>query len=114
MAQLCHCRCCKKPVSDEAEVCPYCGQPSPRPELPVIGKDYTGRVVRIENYGAFVELMPRCPEALLHISRIPGSSHRSQGGSKGKEVADLLKKGQEMKVTVLSISEEGRIEIAMK
>lgn len=114
MPQPCNCRCCNRRVSDEAEVCPHCGQPSPQPELPVVGKDYIGRVVRIEVFGAFVELMPRCPEALLHISRIPGSNHRSQEGAKGKEVADLLKEGQEVKVTVLSISENGRIGIAMK
>lgn len=31
MAKLVRCRCCKESVSDEAQVCPRCGQPQPGP-----------------------------------------------------------------------------------
>ncbi|MCZ6600458.1 MAG: polyribonucleotide nucleotidyltransferase, partial [Acidobacteria bacterium] len=64
-----------------------------------IDKSYLGKVVRITNFGAFVEIMPSV-DGLLHISEI--AHHRVN------EVTDLLKEGEEVMVKVLSIDAQGK------
>jgi len=69
-----------------------------------VGKVYTGRVVRIEEYGAFVEIMPNLV-GLMHVSEISHQRTRSVG--------DVLQLGQTIEVKVLSV-EDNRIRLSMK
>ena len=70
-----------------------------------VGKFYTGKVVRIEKFGAFVELWKGC-EGLLHISKI--------AREKVEKVEDVLKIGDEILVCVTEIDEKGRVNLAKK
>src|SRR6201999_3837663 len=62
--------------------------------VPEVGKTYLGKVVRLAEFGAFVELFPGT-DGLLHISEI--SEHRI------RDVRDELKLGDQVLVKVLSI-----------
>ncbi|MCD6117402.1 polyribonucleotide nucleotidyltransferase [bacterium] len=72
---------------------------------PERGMIYTGKVKKITNFGAFVEILPG-KEGLLHISEI--ADHRV------RSVEDHLKVGQEIKVKLLNISPEGKLDLSMK
>ncbi len=63
--------------------------------VPEIGKTYLGKVVRLAEFGAFVELFPGTDGYLLHISEI--AEHRV------KEVKDELREGDQVMVKVLAI-----------
>jgi polyribonucleotide nucleotidyltransferase len=69
-------------------------------KVPEVGEEYTGRVVGIQPFGAFVELLPG-KDGLLHISRV----------AKGRveKVEDVLNIGDEVKVKVLEVDEKGKI-----
>jgi polyribonucleotide nucleotidyltransferase len=69
------------------------------------GDVYTGKVVRIMNFGAFVELMPG-KEGLVHISKL---AHH-----KVDKVEDVLKVGDEITVKVTEIDSQGRINLSHK
>jgi polyribonucleotide nucleotidyltransferase len=71
---------------------------------PEIGKTYLGKVVRLAEFGAFVELFPGT-DGLLHISEI--AEHRV------KEVKDELREGDQIMVKVLAI-EGNRIKLSRK
>jgi polyribonucleotide nucleotidyltransferase len=72
--------------------------------VPEVGKIYLGKVVRIAEFGAFVELFPGT-DGLLHISEI--AEHRV------KEVKDELREGDQVMVKVLAI-EGNRIKLSRK
>ena len=72
--------------------------------VPEIGKIYLGKVVRLAEFGAFVELFPGT-DGLLHISEI--AEHRV------KEVKDELSEGDQIMVKVLAI-EGNRIKLSRK
>jgi polyribonucleotide nucleotidyltransferase len=70
-----------------------------------VGKIYTGKVVRIEDYGAFIEILPNIV-GLLHISEI--ANYRI------KSVRDALKMGQSVRVKVINIDEDNKIRLSKK
>lgn len=70
-----------------------------------VGKIYTGKVKRIEDYGAFLEIRPNVI-GLLHISEIANYRIRN--------VRDVIKEGQELEVKVIDIDEFGRIKLSRK
>ena len=70
-----------------------------------VGEIYTANVVRIEAFGAFVNLFKSC-DALLHVSKI---SHDRVNHPK-----DVLKIGDEVKVIVTEIDEKGRVNVSAK
>ena len=72
--------------------------------VPELGKTYLGKVVRLAEFGAFVELFPGT-DGLLHISEI--AEHRV------KEVKDELREGDQVMVKVLAI-EGNRIKLSRK
>uniref|UniRef100_A0A7V0Z7A7 Polyribonucleotide nucleotidyltransferase n=1 Tax=candidate division WOR-3 bacterium TaxID=2052148 RepID=A0A7V0Z7A7_UNCW3 len=67
-----------------------------------VGKTYKGRVTRITNFGAFVEILPG-KEGLLHISKLSRQRVR--------RVEDVVKIGDEIVVKVYEIDEMGRINL---
>jgi polyribonucleotide nucleotidyltransferase len=72
--------------------------------VPELGKIYLGKVVRLAEFGAFVELFPGT-DGLLHISEI--AEHRV------KDVKDELREGDQVMVKVLAI-EGNRIKLSRK
>ena len=70
-----------------------------------VGKIYVGRVERIVDFGAFVNILPG-KDGLVHISQI--SDKRIE------KVTDVLKEGQEVKVLVMEVDNRGRIKLSMK
>ena len=72
--------------------------------VPEVGKVYLGKVVRLAEFGAFVELFPGT-DGLLHISEI--AEHRV------KEVKDELREGDQVMVKVLAL-EGNRIKLSRK
>ena len=71
-----------------------------------VGGIYYGEVVRIMNFGAFVDLGCGGKEGLLHVSKI--SKKRI------KNVEDVLHVGDKVTVKVIDIDEQGRINLSMK
>ena len=66
-------------------------------------RQYKGKVTRILNFGAFVELLPG-KEGLLHISHI---AHE-----RVNKVEDVLNIGDEVEVKVTEIDEKGRVNLS--
>ena len=72
---------------------------------PEVGKTYLGKVQRIADFGAFVEIMPGV-DGLLHVSEI--ALHRV------KDVRDELKEGEQLLVKVLNVDPSGKIRLSRK
>ncbi|PFG11159.1 polyribonucleotide nucleotidyltransferase [Marinobacter sp. LV10MA510-1] len=70
-----------------------------------VGAIYQGRVERIVDFGAFVNILPG-KDGLVHISQI--SDRRIEN------VTDELKEGQEVLVKVLDVDNRGRVKLSMK
>ena len=70
-----------------------------------VGQIYTGKVTRIMNFGAFVEVLPG-KEGLLHISHI---AHERVA-----KVEDVLNIGDEVTVKATEIDEKGRVNLSRK
>jgi polyribonucleotide nucleotidyltransferase len=70
-----------------------------------IGKTYDGTVVKIVEFGAFVNVMPG-KDGLVHISQI---SHERIAN-----VSDVLQEGQQVRVIATEIDRQGRVKLSMK
>jgi polyribonucleotide nucleotidyltransferase len=70
-----------------------------------LNKTYMGKVQRITDFGAFVEIMPGT-DGLLHVSEI--ANHRV------KDVRDELKEGEQVLVKVINIDPTGKIRLSRK
>ncbi|HIM14806.1 MAG TPA: polyribonucleotide nucleotidyltransferase [Acidobacteria bacterium] len=72
---------------------------------PELNKIYVGKIVRITDFGAFVEIMPNI-DGLLHISEI--ALHRV------KDVRDELKDGEQVRVKVINVDPSGKVRLSRK
>ena len=70
-----------------------------------IGKVYTGKVKKIMEYGAFVNILPG-KDGLVHISQI--SNERVNNDR------DVMAEGDDVQVKVLDIDGQGRVKLTMK
>ena len=70
-----------------------------------VGTIYTGKVVKLMDFGAFVSILPG-KDGLVHISQI--SNERVEN------VSDKLSEGDTVKVKVLEVDRQGRIRLSMK
>jgi polyribonucleotide nucleotidyltransferase len=70
-----------------------------------IGQIYLGKVIKIMDFGAFVEILPGT-EGLVHISQL--DNHHV------KKVTDVLKEGDEVMVKVLDVDRQGKIRLSRK
>ncbi|MGH7273922.1 MAG: polyribonucleotide nucleotidyltransferase [Nitrospiria bacterium] len=70
-----------------------------------VGKIYIGKVKRIMDFGAFVEILPNT-EGLVHISQM--AYHRVQS------VSDVVSEGDEITVKVIEIDKQGKIRLSRK
>lgn len=72
---------------------------------PEIGSIYRGKVVRLMNFGAFVEIVPGM-DGMVHISKL--DMHRVE------KVEDVVSIGDEIVVKVIEIDDQGRINLSRK
>ncbi|HSE61460.1 MAG TPA: polyribonucleotide nucleotidyltransferase [Candidatus Saccharimonadales bacterium] len=72
---------------------------------PEVGKVYDGIVVKIMEFGAFVNIMPG-RDGLVHISQI--------ADKRIEKVTDVLKEGDKVRVKLTAIDEQGRLNLSMK
>ncbi|KYG64912.1 polyribonucleotide nucleotidyltransferase [Bdellovibrio bacteriovorus] len=70
-----------------------------------VGKVYKGKIVKIAEFGAFVEILPGT-QGLLHISEISNERVRA--------VTDVLKEGEVIDVKVLEVDRSGRVKLSRK
>jgi polyribonucleotide nucleotidyltransferase len=74
-------------------------------EEPEIGKIYLGKVRKIMDFGAFVEILPGT-DGLVHISQLDDK--------RVQNVTDIVKEGDEVMVKVLEIDRQGKIRLSRK
>jgi polyribonucleotide nucleotidyltransferase len=72
---------------------------------PELNKSYLGRVERITDFGAFIEIMPGV-DGLLHVSEI--ANYRV------KDVRDELKEGEQIMVKVINVDPSGKVRLSRK
>jgi polyribonucleotide nucleotidyltransferase len=72
---------------------------------PEIGKIYEGTVVKVMDFGAFVQILPGT-DGLCHISQL--ATHRVNN------VSDIVKEGDQLRVKVLEINRDGKIRLSHK
>lgn len=70
-----------------------------------VGRIYNGRVERIVDFGAFINILPG-KDGLLHISQI--------AEERVEKVTDYLEEGQMVDVVCLDVDQRGRIKLSMK
>ena len=72
--------------------------------VPEIGERYTGTVVRLMQFGAFVEISSAC-DGMIHISKL--STKRVE------RVEDVVKIGDKVEVEVIKVDEKGRVDLKL-
>ena len=91
--------------ADEASAAKAIGIIQELTATPELNKTYLGKVQRITDFGAFVEIMPGL-DGLLHVSEI--AHYRV------KDVRDELKEGDQVMVKVINIDPSGKIRLSRK
>jgi polyribonucleotide nucleotidyltransferase len=91
--------------ADEAAAAKAIGIIQELTATPELNKTYMGKVQRITDFGAFIEIMPGT-DGLLHVSEI--ANHRV------KDVRDELKEGEQVLVKVINIDPTGKIRLSRK
>ena len=74
-------------------------------EEPEVGKIYTGKVVKVMEFGAFINVMPGT-DGMCHISAL------SEG--RVEKVTDVVKEGDVVRVKLMAIDDRGRLSLSMK
>jgi len=74
-------------------------------EEPEVGKIYDGTVKKVTTFGAFCEFLPK-KEGLVHVSELADKFV--------KNVEDVVKVGQAVKVKLIGIDEQGRVKLSVK
>ena len=74
-------------------------------EEPEVGKIYEGKVVKIMEFGAFINIMPGI-DGMCHIS--------AMSDSRVEKVTDVVKEGDTVKVKLVAIDDRGRLSLSMK
>ncbi len=69
-----------------------------------VGKIYSGKVVKIMNFGAFVEIAPG-KDGMIHISKL--------SNKRVEKVEDVVKVGDEVEVEVIKIDDKGRVDFKL-
>jgi polyribonucleotide nucleotidyltransferase len=72
---------------------------------PEVGEIYTGKVVKVVDFGAFVNFLGS-RDGLVHISEL--------APSRVKQVSDVVQMGDQVKVKVLGIDDRGKVKLSMK
>jgi polyribonucleotide nucleotidyltransferase len=74
-------------------------------EDPEVGTIYTGTVVKLMEFGAFVNVMPG-KDGLVHISQM--------SDKRVEKVGDVVKLGDKVRVKLMEIDGQGRLNLSMK
>ncbi len=74
-------------------------------EEPEVGKIYDGRVVKVMDFGAFVQFMPGL-DGMVHISEM--------GEGRVERVTDVVNEGDNVKVKLMAIDDRGRMNLSIK
>jgi len=91
--------------ADEAAAQKAIGMIQELTATPELNKSYLGRVERITDFGAFIEIMPGV-DGLLHVSEI--ANYRV------KDVRDELKEGEQVMVKVINVDPSGKVRLSRK
>ena len=80
-----------------------------------VGDIFDGKVTRILDFGAFVEILPG-QEGLVHVSEMNPPSHKASEGRRERvrHPSDVVKIGQSVKVKIKNVDDYGRINLTMK
>ncbi len=70
-----------------------------------VGQVYEGKVVRLEEYGAFIQILPNV-DGLLHISEVAHERIRS--------IRDVMRMGQSVRVKVISIDDNNKVRLSKR
>jgi len=70
-----------------------------------MGKEYTGKIVSIRDFGAFIEILPGL-EGLCHVSELSKEYV--------KNVKDVVDVGDTVQVKVINIDDQGRVKLSRK
>jgi polyribonucleotide nucleotidyltransferase len=74
-------------------------------KVPEVGQIYEGTVVKIMDFGAFVQIFPGT-DGLVHISQL--------ATQRVKKVSDVVNEGDSLKVKVLEVTRDGKIRLSHK
>ena len=74
-------------------------------EEPEVGKIYTGKVVTIKDFGAFVNILPGI-DGMLHVSQI-------REGKRLENIEEVLHVGDMVKVKLVAIDNKGKLSLSM-